>query len=209
MGLSISIRHGVIALGAMMIGAFGAAPALADEAAEQFVTSVLDEAAPTLSATDETVLLDGIAALVDKYVDMRRVGLFTLGQYARKRKDEHRTEYLPFVPQHPPPLSPPPLSPSSFSHLFIPSSIDRSARDIIVNSKIAGARPGDQFADMVIHWRVYRNRDGEMAVVDAGADNIWLAIEQRSQFTSVIANNGGAPEGIDALIADLREQVGE
>ncbi len=36
-----------------------------------------------------------------------------------------------------------------------------------------------------------------------------VAIEQRSQFTSVIANNGGGAKGIDALLAQLREQVGE
>ena len=47
-----------------------------------------------------------------------------------------------------------------------------------------------------------------MTVVDAGADNIWLAIEQRSQFTSIIANNGGGAKGIDALLEQLREQVG-
>jgi phospholipid transport system substrate-binding protein len=60
-----------------------------------------------------------------------------------------------------------------------------------------------------VHWRVYRHRDGHLTIVDVGADNIWLAIEQLEQFTSVIANNGGPPAGIDALIADLKEQTAD
>ena len=88
------------------------------------------------------------------------------------------------------------------------NSVDRSERDIIVNSEIVNADPGDSFADITIHWRVYRSREGEMTVIDAGADNVWLAIEQRSQFTSIIANNGGGAKGIDALLVQLREQVG-
>ena len=47
-----------------------------------------------------------------------------------------------------------------------------------------------------------------MIVWDAGADNIWLGIEQRSQFESIIANNGGGVAGIDALIAELKAKTG-
>ena len=72
---------------------------------------------------------------------------------------------------------------------------------------MANPEPGSAFADAVIHWRVYRDRDGAMSVVDAGADNVWLAIEQRSQFTSIIANNGGGAKGIDALIAELTRRM--
>lgn len=185
------------------------APAAADEAAEEFIQSVLNEAEPILGENDETALFDGLAALVDKYVNMRRVGLFTLGQYARQMSEAQKEEYFPLFKQYATLVYQNSLSNYSGQKLAVTGSVDRSERDIIVNSKIIDARPGDSFADLVVHWRVYRNRDGEMSVVDAGADNVWLAIEQRSQFTSVIANNGGGAQGIDALIAELREQVGE
>ena len=194
---------------AAAIWAFGVAPAAADEAAEAFVQGVLNEAEPILSETDEAALYDGLAALVDKYVDMRRVGLFTLGQYARRMTDEQKAEYLPLFKIYATQIYQKSLSNYSGQKLEVKDSIDRSERDIIVNSKIVNANPGDQFADITVHWRVYRSRDGDMIVVDAGADNVWLAIEQRSQFTSIIANNGGGKQGIDALLAQLREQVGE
>ncbi len=185
-----------------------AAPAAADEAAEAYIQSVLDEAEPILGEADDDALFDGLAALVDKYVDMRRVGLFTLGQYARQMTAEQKEEYLPLFKEYATQIYQNALSNYSGQKLNVKNSVDRSERDIIVNSRIADARPGDSFADITVHWRVYRDREGKMTVVDAGADNVWLAIEQRSQFTSIIANNGGGVKGIDALLAQLREQVG-
>lgn len=182
--------------------------ALADEAAEQFIAAVLKEAEPSLKATDQSVMFDGIADLVDKYVDMRRVGLFALGQYARQMTDAQRQEYFPLFKKYATQVYQNSLSNYSGQTLKVTGSVDRSERDIIVNSKAADPAPGDELAGVVIHWRVYRDRDGNMSVVDAGADNVWLAIEQRSQFTSIIANNGGGKAGIDALIAELKEQVG-
>jgi len=184
-------------------------PASADEAAEQFIQNVLDEATPILSESDETKLYDGLAVLVDKHVDMRRVGLFTLGQYARQLTAEQKEAYFPLFKKYATLVYQSSLSNYTGQILAVTGSIDRSERDIIVTSEIVDAQPGDPFADFIIHWRVYRNRDGDMSVVDAGANDIWLAIEQRSQFTSVIANNGGGSQGIDALIVQLREQVGD
>ena len=193
-------------LAGFVLAAFSGA-AYADDAAEAYVQNILDEAAPALEAPTREEMLDGIAALVDKHVDLRRVGRFTLGQYARQMTDAQKEAYYPLFKQYATLVYQKTLSDYSGQKLVVTGSIDRSERDIIVNAKIADARPGDQFADLDIHWRVYRSRDGEMSVVDAGANNVWLAIEQRSQFTSIIANNGGGAAGIDALIDQLRNQV--
>lgn len=193
-------------IAALAFAAF-TAPAHADDAVETYVQGILDEAAPSLEAPTRDGMLAGIEALVDKHVDFRRVGRFTLGQYARQLTDEQKEVYYPLFEDYATLVYQKTLSEYSGEKLEVTGSIARSERDIIVNSKIADAQPGDQFADLVVHWRVYRSRDGELSIVDAGANNVWLAIEQRSQFTSVIANNGGGAKGIDALIAQLREQV--
>lgn len=203
-GFNIKCAAGAVAA-AMII----ASPAFADDAAEEFIAGVLVEAEPVLNAATEAEMIDGIATLVDNYVDMRRVGLFTLGQYARQMTDEQKQEYFPLIAEYSKLVYQNSLSNYSGEKLAVTGSIDRSERDIIVNSKIVDPAPGSTLGNITVHWRVYRNRDGEMSVIDAGADNIWLAIEQRSQFTSVIANNGGGTQGIDALIAQLKEQVGE
>ena len=203
---SAFLRSCVAALAAIAT-TLSAAPAAANDAAEAFVQDVLDEAEPILDAPDQETLFDGIGALVDKYVDMRRVGRFVLGQYARQMTDAQKDVYYPLFKQYATLVYQNSLSEYSGQRLAVVGSVERSERDIIVNSKIVDAPPGDSLADLDVHWRVYRSRDGEMTLVDAGANNVWLAIEQRSQFTAVIANNGGGAKGIDALIAQLREQV--
>ena len=198
---------GVIVAGFAALGIL--VPAAADDEAELFVQGILDQAEPHLAAPTEKERFAGIAELVEQYVDMRRVSRFVLGQYARKLSDDQKAAYDPLFRQYATQVYQNVLSEYAGETLKVTGSVDRSERDIIVNSKIANPSPGSNFADIVVHWRVYRNRDGELAVVDAGADNVWLALEQRSTFTSVIANNGGPPAGIDALIADLTEKTGK
>lgn len=204
MRISTFITAAIASLGATLIAIV---PAAADEAAEIFVQGILDEAEPYLNADTDQERLDGIASLVDKYVDMRRVSLFTLGQYARKLTDEQKAEYLPLFKDYATVVYQNVLGEYSGQTLSVSGSIDRSERDIIVNSKIVNPAPGSGLENVTVHWRVYRDRDGNLSVVDAGADNLWLALEQRSSFTSVIANNGGPPQGVDALIAQLKEQT--
>lgn len=200
---------------ALAFGAFGAftlstlipsQSALADDAAEAFVGNVLEEANMVFEAETQAERFEGIASLVDNYVDMKRVGLFALGQYARRLSPEQKEAYLPLFRQYATQIYQKSLSEYSGQKLGVTGSVDRSERDIIVNSEIIGAKPGDPFADITIHWRIYR-RDGKMVVVDAGAEGVWLAIEQQSQFKSIISNNGGGAQGIDALIADLKQRV--
>lgn len=184
------------------------APARADVAAEKFVAGILVDANKVLAVSDVSARNAGIDSLVDKYVDMDRVARFALGQYVRQATDAQMAEYLPLFRKYATSVYQATLEPYTGEALQVTDSMDRSDRDFIVNSKVVGAKPGSQYADLVVHWRIYRAADGAQSVVDAGASGVWLAIEQRSTFTSVIANNGGGAAGIDALITDLRSKVG-
>jgi phospholipid transport system substrate-binding protein len=183
------------------------APARADEAAEKFVAGILVDANAVFSAPDIATRNAGIETLVDKYVDMDRVARFALGQYVRQASDAQMAEYLPLFRKYATSVYQATLDPYSGEQLEVIDSADRSERDFIVNSKVVGAKPGSQYADLIVHWRLYRAADGKQSVVDAGASGVWLAIEQRSTFTSVIANNGGGSAGIDALIVDLKAKT--
>ncbi|GAB4519593.1 MAG: ABC transporter substrate-binding protein [Amphiplicatus sp.] len=201
-------RRVILGIAALLTAALSAAPAGADQAAEAFISGILEEANAIFQEPDKEARMEGIERLVDKYVDMRRVGLFALGQYARVITDEQKAAYLPLFRKYATTIYQDLLEDYSGQRLAVTGSIDRTPRDIIVNSQAVDVRPGDPLAGVTIHWRVYRDRAGGQAVVDAGADGVWLAIEQQSQFKSVIANNGGGTKGIDALIADLKEKTG-
>ena len=206
--MTVFTRRSFTALAAAAALTFGLAqPVLADQAAEDYIQNILDEAAPQLQSGDQEVVLAAVDTLVDKYVDMRRVGRFVLGRAARQMTDEQAAEYYPLFKEYAKTVYRNTLENYAGQSIIVTGSVDRAAYDIIVNSKIANPEPGDAFADAVIHWRIYRNKEGEMSLFDAGANEIWLAIEQQEQFTSIIANNGGGTRGIDALIAEMKARL--
>ncbi len=204
--MSLRFTRRIAALAAL--AALAASPARADAAAELFVGKMLDEANAIFQSEDRAARDKGVERLVDKYVDMNRVALFALGQYARQITDDQKSAYLPLFRRYSTTVYQDALADYSGQRLIVTGSVDRSAKDIVVASKIEGAKPGDKFAELIVSWRVYRGEAGWMSVVDAGADGIWLAVEQQSQFKSVIADNGGGTKGIDALIAELKAKVG-
>lgn len=196
---------------AALVGAAATAmisPAYADPAAETFVAGILEEANAIFSDTDAASRDIAVETLVDKYVDMERVAKFALGQYVRQATPDQMAVYLPLFRRYATNVYQSTLETYSGQKLAVTDSIGRNERDFIVNSKVVSAETGDRYANLVVSWRVYRKPDGAQTIVDAGAEGVWLAIEQQSQFKSVIANNGGGSKGIDALIADLSTKVG-
>ena len=206
--MTIFTRRTIAALavtGALSLGL--AQPAAADQAAETYVQNILDEAEPHLQSNDQATVLAAVDRLVEEYVDMRRVGRFVLGRAARQMTDEQAAEYYPLFKDYAKSVYRNTLENYAGQTIVVTGSVDRAAYDIIVNSKIANPKPGDAFADAVIHWRIYRDKEGKMSIFDAGANEIWLAIEQQEQFTSIIANNGGGVKGMDALIAEMKSRL--
>jgi len=176
--------------------------------AERFMTGVLNEANAALKLADRAAQLEAIDRLVDRHVDMRRTGRFTLGQYARRMTQEQAARFYPLFDAYATLIYQDILSDYSGEALTVTGAIQRSPRDTIVRSKVVGARPGSQYGDTIVYWRLYKG-PGDFKVVDAGANNLWLGIEQRSQFTSVIANNGGGTAGIDALLDQMERRVNQ
>lgn len=202
-------RRAAVFVAAAAASVFAAGPALADKAAEAFVGGVLKEANPIFAQADAAARGAAIDALVAKYADLDRTAMFVLGQYARVITPEQRAAYRPLFRTYAGRIYRKTLEGYKGESLAVTGSSDRSAKDIIVNSRVVGAPASSPYANSSVMWRVYRTDDGAMKIFDAGADNVWLAIEQQSQFKAVIANNGGGTKGIDALIADLQRQTAQ
>ena len=62
-------------------------------------------------------------------------------------------------------------------------------------------RPGS--ADIRVDWRI-RRRDGWHKIVDIVAEGVSMSVTLRSEYTSVLKNNGG---DVQALIDQLREKI--
>ncbi|MBV1885907.1 MAG: ABC transporter substrate-binding protein [Parvibaculaceae bacterium] len=183
------------------------APAIADDVknAEAFVDN-LASSAITILASDSTpeVREDEFRTLFVANLDMRRIGLFTLGQYARTPTPAQKTEYLELVKEFIVKIYSGRLNEFSNETVKVLRATPKGkkGKQFLVRSQInftTGREPVS-----VVWWLL---KDGDtFKVFDVQVVGIWMAQEQRAAFASVISKNNG---DFNALLTDLKRQIGE
>ncbi len=135
--------------------------------------------------------------LVNQYTAISSVSRFSLGKYARRISSSQKRTYeklmrgfitRQFVDNAAS------LAGRSF---VIKSSRARTSRDIIVKGAIvfSGGR------QTPVEWRVIRS-GSSFRVFDVKVKGVWLALNMRSQFASVLSKSGG---DMNALFAYLKK----
>jgi phospholipid transport system substrate-binding protein len=174
-----------------------------DEAAEAFVNTVSARAIDIISdkgasrAERETAF----GKLLDETADMPKIAGFALGQYIRLPTPEQKTEYLGLVRDFVVKVYVTRLSDYHNEKLVITGSKAKGDNQAIVDSQINftnGREP------VKVTWWLVKDGSGAYKIFDVNVVGIWLAQEQRSSFTSVIANHGG---DFNALLEHLKQQV--
>jgi phospholipid transport system substrate-binding protein len=193
-------RH--LLLGAVMLSLPFASSArkayAAANPAEEFISSNIQSGFDILNdrSLSEAERSRRFASLLLGLTDFRRVALFLLGRYAASTSpadlDAYVAAYQDYV------LS---VYQSYFARyagqtLRVRASRERAPGDFIVNSDLVGASQ-----PMQIDFRV-RTDGPKPMLVDFAVDGLWLALAQRDQFLSVLAQNNG---DINALTAHLRQ----
>ena len=128
------------------------------------------------------------------------IAQWVLGRYWRVATPAEQQEYL-----------------NLFEDLIVVTYVDRftrySGERLRVTRSVGMGETGDVnvFSDITnpggspidIGWRV-RTRDGSMKVVDVSVEGVSMGQTQRSEFASIIQNNGGQVSG---LIAEMRRRL--
>jgi len=128
------------------------------------------------------------------------IAQWVLGRYWRVATPAEQQEYL-----------------SLFEDLIVVTYVDRftrySGERLRVTRSVGMGETGDVnvFSDISnpggspidIGWRV-RTRDGSMKVVDVSVEGVSMGQTQRSEFASIIQNNGGQVSG---LLAEMRRRL--
>ena len=164
------------------------------EGAGNFITSMAEQAIATL--TEEGISREKRVArfreLLNENFAVKSIGRWALGRYWRKATLAERSEYLIL-----------------FENLIVTSYVDRfekysgetltvtktvvkKAGDAIVYSQITrsqGIKPVN------VNWRV-RAREGKFKIIDVIVEGISMGQTQRSEFASVIRQNGGKIQGL-------------
>ncbi|WOF74692.1 ABC transporter substrate-binding protein [Parvibaculaceae bacterium PLY_AMNH_Bact1] len=188
--------------------AFVAMPASAarDEPAEAFVNDIASEAIEILGREGFTPeeLEASFRTLFVGNMDVPRIGLFALGQYARTPTSEQKTEYLALVEEFIVKVYASRLSDYTDQQFAVLSSQPKGSRgkEVIVASQIeftTGRAP------VPVEWWLLKTDDG-FKVFDVKVLGIWMAQEQRSTFISVIRNNGG---NFSSLLEHIETQIAQ
>jgi len=207
--LTTFLRHAKIFMCTALLSAITlTTPAWAerDEVAEAFVDSLASQAIEILSR-DDFAPADREAAfrvLFTGSMDIKRIGIFALGQYARTPTAEEKAAYLTLVEDFIVKVYASRLSDYTDQNFVILNSQPKGSKgqEVIVSSQIDFATGRDP---VPVEWWLLKSDDG-LKVFDVKVLGIWMAQEQRSSFISVIRNNNG---NFGALLGHIEAQIGE
>lgn len=208
MTLTPTLRHILPSLAvafALAIGCltFSTAAFASDQAAEAFVNDIATRAIAIISdkSADNKARQVAFGKMLDENADMQKIAAFALGQYVRLPTPEQKAEYLDLVRNFVVKVYVTRLSDYHNEKLAITGSQTKGSNQAIVNSQINftnGREP------VKVTWWLIKKPDGSYKIFDVNVVGIWLAQEQRSTFTSVIANHDGK---FSALLDHLKSQI--
>jgi phospholipid transport system substrate-binding protein len=137
--------------------------------------------------------------------DPRRIGMFTLGQYANGASKADIDAFVAAFTDYVVAVYESRLTKYKGQSLKVTGSVARAPDDIVVNTDVidpdsSGGEP------IKAAFRVRKTPDGRPIVTDIQVEGVWLAISERSDFTGFLQQHGGS---IKTLNADLERQAAE
>ena len=181
--------------------AHSACAALSNEQAESFIKKVTNQGIEEIINANVSLKEKDarFAKLFNEYLDLDFIGKFVLGRYWKTATPKQQSEFIKAYRA---------LNIKTWSARFdefkgksfvfkgtTPSSSDNQ---IFVNTTVDMG----QGAPAKVVWRV-KDTKGELKIVDIVIENVSLAITARNEYTAYIKKN---PNGLDALIADLKQK---
>lgn len=176
--------------------------AFAGANAEQFITGLADKAIGALTRPDSTpeARSQKFRVLLNENFDVRTIARWVLGRYWKKASKKEQTEYLNLFEELLIVTYVDRFSKYSGERLKVKKSTASGTRDTIVFSEIIRA---DSQTPLHVDWRVRAGSKG-LKVIDVMVEGVSMGQTQRSEFASVIRQNGGKIEG---LLVELRKLV--
>jgi phospholipid transport system substrate-binding protein len=129
--------------------------------------------------------------------DMHRIANFTLGSYGASASQADRDAFAAAFQNYAVAVYQSYLAKYAGQTLSVTGSRQNAAGDDTVHTALVDPKAGGQ--PLAVDFRV-RSDTGKPVVVDLGVEGIWLALEERDQFTAFLGQNGGS---IPALISHL------
>ena len=168
----------------------------------QFIQSIVDEASKALvtNITKEEKM-EKLKSIAIKSVDIRGIGLYTLGSHRKNLSDPQKKEYNDLFRKYFLKSFSNRLSDYTDPKINVLSQEKLNEKYTIVSSILLAT---EKTPEVKINWRVYTKNPDQPLIRDLIIEGLSLARTQKEEFNSVIQSNNG---DINALFINLKEFI--
>jgi phospholipid transport system substrate-binding protein len=211
MRLTMSLMRRALLVLAVLVAAplLTAKPAAAAQtAAESFVDENIHKGLDILRDRKLNTVQrrDQFETLLLGLVDVRRIGLFTLGQYRRTAPPEDVEAFVGAFKNYAAAAYQSYFAKYTDQTLKVIGSTERSPTDFIVQTQLID--PGSNQQPAEVDFRV-RTDTGKPVLVDVAYQGVWLSLEERDQFVAFLGQNNGNVRSLIAHLSELAVNLGK
>ncbi len=165
-------------------------PACAATPAESFIQDNVQHGLAILNdkslAPDQTE--QRFLKFLDSLTDVRRIALFTLGPVASTASPADVDAFVDAFRDYADAVDQSQLAEYSGQTLKVTGSVERAPGDFIVNTFVADPNGGTSRNSPEVDFRV-SNAGSRMVVTDVSVRGVWLALQERDQFTGFLSQH--------------------
>ena len=201
-------RRAVLAMAVTLAaGLATTVPAMAANQAEEFVQDNIHRGLDILN--NKGLATDQRRSQFENFLlgltDMKRIADFTLGQYRRSASPADVTAFEAAFQNYAVAVYQSYFSKYAGQTLKVTGSQARTPDDFIVATQLIDPNDNSGQQPLEVDFRV-RTDTGKPVVVDFSVAGIWLALEERDQFTAFLGQNNGNVRTLIAHLSDLAKQ---
>ena len=202
------MRRAVLMLAVLAVPLTTLPAAAAQNVAESFVDENIHKGLDILRDKKLSVAQrrDQFQTLLLGLVDVRRIGLFTLGQYRRSAPPEDVEAFIGAFKNYATAAYQSYFARYTNQTLKVTGSTERSPTDFIVQTLLIDPNSNQQPSE--VDFRV-RTDAGKPVLVDVAYQGIWLSLEERDQFVAFLGQNNGNVRTLIAHLSELAVNLGK
>lgn len=187
---------------------FAAQSARAASPAETFIDQNVQKGLSILAdkSLSEQAKRDKFRGFLLNLTDLKRIALFTLGPAKRTASDADKAAFVNAFQDFAVSIYETRLGSYSGQTLKVTGSQPTQRGDTIVNTTLVDPHASSSDQNLPIAFRV-SNSEGKMVVIDVNVLGVWLAIEERDQFSSFLGDHGNSVPALIAHLKDLTAQM--
>ena len=168
--------------------------------AEDFVMDVSNQVIEILNLKTAQEKEDEFRALLNNKANLKRIAAFTLGKYRRQLSPAELQEFQSLFETMITKVYANRLGSYEDQKIVVLGS-EKKKKDYLVETEL---RFNDGSDPIAIVWRLRQENDGRITLFDLRVLGIWMALEQRETFLSILKNNN---EDFNVLLDNLRQQI--